>query len=622
MVLKVFIKRVRILVFMLATFIMMANPSFAAVFNLVAQESEVTMPDTTVIPMWGFALDTGQSCIPGTVPVWDVGPDLIVGDTALTINLRNCLSEEVSIVISGQAAVLNPVTFTDGQGRTRVKSFTTETPADGTTVVSYTWTGLKPGTFLYQSGTHPGKQVQMGLYGAVKVDDGAYPGASFDNEVTLLYSEIDPALHRPTPTVAQPLNYKPGYFLINGQPYKDGVTVPLSAGDINQTLLIRFLNAGLKTHVPTLLGGYMTVIAEDGNLYPYPKEQYSVLLPAGKTMDALWDPAAAGIYPVYDSRHYMTTGGAPYGGMLAKLQVATAAGAPVAVDDVYSTNEDNPLTVATPGVLGNDTDSNGDPLTVPPATAILVYGPSAGTLTLNPDGSFTYDPDPDFNGMDQFTYKVNDGTLDSNDVATVTITVNPLNDPPVANPDAYNAVEGEILSVAASGVLGNDIDVDGDPLTATQSGLLPPGTLTLNPNGSFTYAPAGSIGAVETFQYVANDGTLDSAPATVTITVIAAPPNIAPVAVVNVATTTKNTPVDINVVANDYDPDGTIDPSTVVIATPPTQGGTAVPNPDGTVTFTPRSGFRGTDVFYYNVSDTGTPPLTSNNAKVTVNVVK
>jgi VCBS repeat-containing protein len=100
--------------------------------------------------------------------------------------------------------------------------------------------------------------------------------------------------------------------------------------------------------------------------------------------------------------------------------------APTAGDDAYTTDEDVALNVAAPGVLGNDSDGDGDPL-----TAALVSGPSNGGLTLNADGSFTYTPDADFNGSDSFTYVANDGTQDSN-VATVTITVNGVNDAPSA----------------------------------------------------------------------------------------------------------------------------------------------------------------------------------------------
>ena len=138
----------------------------------------------------------------------------------------------------------------------------------------------------------------------------------------LLYSEIDPNLHDPVPAVAQPLNYKPKYFLINGVPWPDP-QLTITAGTAGQGVLIRFLNAGLKTHVPTLLRDRMSVIAEDGNLYPFAKDQHSVLLPAGKTMDALWAPATAGTYPVYDASNQLTNAGVTGGGMLAHLVVET-----------------------------------------------------------------------------------------------------------------------------------------------------------------------------------------------------------------------------------------------------------------------------------------------------------
>jgi VCBS repeat-containing protein len=154
---------------------------------------------------------------------------------------------------------------------------------------------------------------------------------------------------------------------------------------------------------------------------------------------------------------------------------------------------------------------------------VLDGGPANGTLTLNADGSFSYTPDADFNGTDSFTYHANDGTVNSN-VATVSITVNPVNDAPVAANDAYTTDEGTILTVAAPGVLGNDSDVDGDPLTAVLNTSPSNGSLTLNSNGSFSYTPAPGFFGTDSFTYRANDGQADSNLATVTITV--APPPI------------------------------------------------------------------------------------------------
>jgi VCBS repeat-containing protein len=98
--------------------------------------------------------------------------------------------------------------------------------------------------------------------------------------------------------------------------------------------------------------------------------------------------------------------------------------APTAAADVSSTGEDTALTVNAPGVLGNDNDPDGNTL-----SAVLGSGPSHGTLTLNPNGSFTYTPTANFNGSDSFTYRASDGTLTSN-LVTVTITVTAVNDAP------------------------------------------------------------------------------------------------------------------------------------------------------------------------------------------------
>src|SRR4029077_1477772 len=117
-----------------------------------------------------------------------------------------------------------------------------------------------------------------------------------------------------------------------------------------------------------------------------------------------------------------------------------------AVDDAFSTDEDTPLAVPAPGVLGNDSDLDGDSL-----TAALVSGPAHGALALNPDGSFSYEPAADFNGVDSFTYRANDGRANSS-IATVALTVNAVNDPPVAVDDAFSTNEDTPLSVAAPGV--------------------------------------------------------------------------------------------------------------------------------------------------------------------------
>src|SRR6185295_322478 len=219
------------------------------------------------------------------------------------------------------------------------------------------------------------------------------------------------------------------------------------------------------------------------------------------------------------------------------IAVAAVNGAPGALNDSYSTNEDTALTIGAPGVLANDTDADSSAL-----RAVLVSGPAHGTLVLNAEGSFAYNPAANFNGVDSFTYRASDGTA-SSDVATVTITVTAVNDAPVASNNTYTKNEDTTLSVAAPGVLGNDSDVDGDPLTAVLVSGPAHGTLTLNANGSFTFVPAANFNGVDSFTYRANDGKVSSNVATVSLVITAV--NDDPVAVADNYSTTEDTPLTI-----------------------------------------------------------------------------
>ena len=283
---------------------------------------------------------------------------------------------------------------------------------------------------------------------------------------------------------------------------------------------------------------------------------------------------------------------------------------PVAGDDAYTVDEDGTLTVS-PGVLANDLDPDGDIM-----TAAVVDNVSNGTLTFDPDGSFTYTPNADFFGTDRFTYRANDGTDDSN-VATVEIDVKPANDAPVAKTDAFTVDEDGALA-EAEGVLANDVDVDGDPLTVELVSDVTSGVLSLNADGTFTYTPDADFAGEDRFIYRTSDGTATSNLAAVTITVKGV--NDAPVA--------KDDGFDIRqgeslgslelapagALANDDDVDG--DPLTFVLADGP-QHGTVEVGPDGLVTYTPDAGFTGIDTLTYRASD-GTAE--SNLATVTINV--
>ena len=187
---------------------------------------------------------------------------------------------------------------------------------------------------------------------------------------------------------------------------------------------------------------------------------------------------------------------------------------PVASDDSYVVLEDTQLIVGGSGVLTNDNDVDRDGL-----TAIWVTDPSHGTLALNPDGSFTYIPDINFNGTDTFTYKTSDGMLESN-TATVTITITAANDAPIAQNNTYSTQEDTPLTVGVStGVLANDYDVEGTGLTAIWLRGPGNGLVTLNQDGSFTYTPDPNFFGVDTFYYQVTDGLLQSGEAMVQITV-------------------------------------------------------------------------------------------------------
>lgn len=197
---------------------------------------------------------------------------------------------------------------------------------------------------------------------------------------------------------------------------------------------------------------------------------------------------------------------------------------PIANNDFYEVDEDEVLSVPfNEGVLVNDSDIDGpDPL-----TANLVGDVSYGTLNLNADGSFDYTPNPDYYGTDSFTYQAYDGE-DYSNVATVTITVNPVNDPPIANDDYYSVLVNHTLNVAAPGVLENDIDVDNDPLTACLETNVSHGTLIFNADGSFIYTPNENFSGTDSFTYKAYDEQDYSNIATVNITAVTTDPPNAP----------------------------------------------------------------------------------------------
>ena len=283
---------------------------------------------------------------------------------------------------------------------------------------------------------------------------------------------------------------------------------------------------------------------------------------------------------------------------------------PVAKTDSYTVAEGSTLNLSAPGVLVNDTDPENQLL-----TAVLVSNPTNGTVVLKPNGSLVYTHNGSETVSDSFTYKARDGLADSN-IAIVVITVTPVNDLPIANPDTYGVPEGGILNIAAPGVLANDTDPEQQKLAAVKVSNPTSGTLTFRADGSFTYAHNGSETATDSFTYKVNDGAADSNIATVTINV--KPLNDPPVANKDAYAIPEGVSrfytANIGVLVNDTDPDS---PGlTAVLVSKPTRG-VLVLNSDGSFRYTHNGGETTEDIFTYKANDGAAD---SNTVEVHINV--
>lgn len=205
---------------------------------------------------------------------------------------------------------------------------------------------------------------------------------------------------------------------------------------------------------------------------------------------------------------------------------------PTVASDADTTQQGTPISVSAPGLLGNDSDPNGDPLSVSAVNGNAsdvgqeVTLASGALLTVEADGAYSYDPNGAFENLtngdtdtDSFTYTASDGNGGTGQ-ASVTLTIQGGNGAPTAADDSFSAYEDSTLNVAAPGVLENDDDPDGDPLTP--SVVSPPsnGTVTLDSDGSFEYVPAPAFASTDSFTYEVADGNGGTDQATVTLDVL------------------------------------------------------------------------------------------------------
>jgi hypothetical protein len=440
--------------------------------------------------------------------------------------------------------------FTPPLQADRVRSFATEVPAGGNAALVWSAVNLRPGTYLIQSGTQPSIQGPMGLYGVLVVTDASYPGQAFDKDLALLLSEIDPVQNAsidqavrtagfsdalvwsgqtgqcgdPTVHTCYPpaVNYAPRYFLINGTSFDranaaaGALTVPAAA--TQGRVLLRFVNAGLRMHVPSVVGANMTLLAEDGNKLPGvvgSRRQSELFLPAGKTYDVTIQPRqsvagtyAAATYAVFDRQLSLSTNNQQDGGMQTYVQVA--GGAPTSTTaqanaDSYFVVGSNTLTVDDParGLIANDIGIYG----------VAVSGAAPAGLSLNANGTFTYTGLPT-----SFSYCGN-GTTSGTACANVTLaacTGACLGGAPTAVGDSYSSAISTRLQIAPPGVLVNDSDPGDLPITA----LFVSNTcasVNLRPDGSFTATAAAGSSCSFTYRAVNSHNIQSASAATVSL---------------------------------------------------------------------------------------------------------
>ncbi|MEZ7490620.1 Ig-like domain-containing protein [Pseudoalteromonas distincta] len=291
--------------------------------------------------------------------------------------------------------------------------------------------------------------------------------------------------------------------------------------------------------------------------------------------------------------------------------------APITKNDSYSLSEDETLVVtAANGVLSNDTDPNNDSFSV---DETFMVAPTHGQLLLATDGSFSYVPDANFNGVDQFQYQAID-SLGATSTATVTLVINSEPDNPVAQNDAYQFSKNKLFEVTVqNGLLINDFNIEAGDLSVNTTAInaTQNGELTLNADGSFTYQPDLGFIGVDSFTYsISNEQGLT---ATAQVTLSESGVNTFPEANDDQYTLDEDSSASLlDVLANDTDADG----DTITISNIENTAGEAT-IVAGKIQFTPPANFSGEIVLTYTITDgysTGNEGINDRTASVTITV--
>jgi VCBS repeat-containing protein len=396
-------------------------------------------------------------------------------------------------------------------------------------------------------------QIQMGLFGMARHDAGtagqlfAGAGAAYDVDVPVVLSEIDPDQHAliastlgsadPTAWKAgnnSTLKYAPRFFLVNGRVFAGVDGSGKAATDLavsavpGSRVVLRLANTGLMSRSLVLNSGTWKLLTEDGSPYAAPREQATVLLPAGKTSDAMLTSSAPTngttntSVAIFDRRGGTDNGdGTTMGGQIARLAQAGPVGSFISPISAQVANEGAPYSLQ---VLGSG------------ITAYTVAGGPAG-LTITSGGLINWVV-PTGTAVPT-NYTLNVGGVGTTPVTPVSFTLRVNHAPTIAQTGPIAVTHGSV-TIPAAGVLAGATDPDGDaPLTAVLSTAASAGNLTLNADGSYAWTgaqPATGSTAV-TFSVAARDPfLLTSTPKTVTLNVAA---NAAPVAVNDAYTLTR-----------------------------------------------------------------------------------